>query len=107
MALIEDPKFRDWVEKYAADQDLFFKDFAMAFRKLIGMCGQPIHRKQADSAPELGVDRDDTGFAQLVKKSAEEGKPLDRTAMPSGGTCPFAGTGSKGREAPKGRAAKL
>ncbi len=36
MALIEDAKFRVWVEKYAADQDLFFKDFAMAFGKLIG-----------------------------------------------------------------------
>lgn len=36
MALIEDPKFRPWVENYAADQDLFFKDFALAFGKLIG-----------------------------------------------------------------------
>jgi peroxiredoxin len=36
MALIEDPKFKVWVEKYAADQDLFFKDFALAFAKLIG-----------------------------------------------------------------------
>lgn len=37
MALIEDPVFRPWVEKYAADQSLFFKDFANAFGKLIGM----------------------------------------------------------------------
>lgn len=36
MALIEDDKMRPWVEKYAADKDLFFKDFAMAFGKLIG-----------------------------------------------------------------------
>lgn len=36
MALIEDPKMKPWVEKYAADKDLFFKDFAMAFGKLIG-----------------------------------------------------------------------
>jgi hypothetical protein len=48
---------------------------------------------------ELGVDRDDTGFARLVKKAAEEGKPLDKTSMPNGGGCPFAGTGSRGREA--------
>ncbi|WVQ68128.1 uncharacterized protein L199_006334 [Kwoniella botswanensis] len=75
MALVQDPKFKPWVEKYAADQDLFFKDFAMAFAKLI----------------ELGVERDDTGFAQLVKKSAREGKPLDQTAQPSVGGCPFAG----------------
>ncbi|ORY35461.1 heme peroxidase [Naematelia encephala] len=83
MALIEDPKFRPWVEKYAADQGLFFKDFALAFGKLI----------------ELGVERDDTGFAKLVNKAAREGKPLDKTAMPNGGGCPFAGTGAKGREA--------
>ncbi|WVF72724.1 hypothetical protein IAT40_007542 [Kwoniella sp. CBS 6097] len=83
MALVEDPKFKVWVEKYAADQDLFFKDFSMAFGKLI----------------ELGVDRDDTGFAKLVKKSAEEGKPLDQTSRPGGGGCPFAGTTGKGREA--------
>ena len=42
MALIEDPKFKVWVEKYAADQNLFFKDFALAFGKLIGE--SPWHR---------------------------------------------------------------
>jgi len=36
MALIEDAKFRPWVEKYADDRDLFFDDFAKAFAKLIG-----------------------------------------------------------------------
>ncbi|GFZ49449.1 Cytochrome c peroxidase [Saitozyma sp. JCM 24511] len=82
MALIEDAKLRPWVEKYAADQDLFFKDFSLAFAKLI----------------ELGVDRDDTGFARLVKKAAQEGKPLDKVRV-GGGGCPFAGAGSKGREA--------
>lgn len=76
MALIQDPKFKVWVEKYASDQKLFFKDFALAFAKLI----------------ELGIDRDDTGFAKLVNKSAREGKPLDKTSSPSGGGgCPFAG----------------
>merc|ERR1712169_132520 len=34
LALIQDEKFRVWVEKYAADEDLFFKDFAKAFQKL-------------------------------------------------------------------------
>ena len=32
MALIEDDKFRPWVEKYAEDRELFFKDFAGAFK---------------------------------------------------------------------------
>jgi len=35
MALIRDPKFKVWVEKYAKDKDLFFKDFAAAFSKLL------------------------------------------------------------------------
>ncbi len=35
MALIEDAAFKIFVEKYAADQDLFFKDFAAAYGKLM------------------------------------------------------------------------
>ena len=34
-ALIQDDKMRPWVEKYAADEELFFKDFAAAFGKLL------------------------------------------------------------------------
>jgi len=34
LAVVEDPKFREWSEKYKKDQDLFFKDFAAAFKKL-------------------------------------------------------------------------
>ena len=83
MALVKDAKMKPWVEKYAADQNLFFKDFALAFAKLI----------------ELGVQRDDTGFAKLVNKAAQEGKPLDKTRAPGGGGCPFAGTTGKGRDA--------
>jgi len=37
MALIWDPKFRVWVEKYAKDQDLWHKDFAVAFGKLLDL----------------------------------------------------------------------
>lgn len=69
MALMEDPVFKEWVLKYAKDQKLFFKDFANAFGKLI----------------ELGVDRDDSGFAHLVRKAAKEGKPLDEVSKESGG----------------------
>ncbi|KAK7208187.1 mitochondrial putative cytochrome c peroxidase [Myxozyma melibiosi] len=47
MSLVTDPKFRVWVEKYAADRDLFFKDFSAAFSKLI----------------ELGVTRGPEGLA--------------------------------------------
>ncbi|VVT54998.1 uncharacterized protein SAPINGB_P004368 [Magnusiomyces paraingens] len=41
-SLIQDPSFKPWVEKYAADKDLFFQDFAKVFAKLL----------------ELGVRRD-------------------------------------------------
>lgn len=34
MVLIQDASFRKYVEMYAKDQDLFFKDFARAFQKL-------------------------------------------------------------------------
>jgi L-ascorbate peroxidase len=33
-ALVEDPKFREWVEKYADDRDAFFHDYAAAHKKL-------------------------------------------------------------------------
>lgn len=46
---------------------------------------------------ELGVERDDSGFAKLAKKAAREGKPLDKTSLPGKG-CPFAGGSVKGRE---------
>lgn len=34
-ALIQDPKYKKFVEKYANDQDIFFKDFAQVFQKLL------------------------------------------------------------------------
>mgnify|MGYP000511516733 CR=1 FL=1 len=36
-ALTKDPKFKPWVELYARDQDAFFRDFASAYGKLLGM----------------------------------------------------------------------
>ena len=35
LALIEDPRFRRYVEAYAADEKVFFRDFAAAFQKLM------------------------------------------------------------------------
>lgn len=34
MALVQDKKFKTWVEKYAKDNDLFFKDFSNVCLKL-------------------------------------------------------------------------
>jgi len=33
--LIRDPTFKKYVEMYSKDEDLFFKDFAKAFAKLL------------------------------------------------------------------------
>eukprot|EP00815_Leptocylindrus_aporus_P011840 CAMPEP_0116057352 /NCGR_PEP_ID=MMETSP0322-20121206/4554_1 /TAXON_ID=163516 /ORGANISM="Leptocylindrus danicus var. apora, Strain B651" /LENGTH=325 /DNA_ID=CAMNT_0003541335 /DNA_START=1260 /DNA_END=2237 /DNA_ORIENTATION=+ len=41
IALIRDPSFRKYVEMYAKDEDLFFKDFAQAFSKLLSL-GVPL-----------------------------------------------------------------
>jgi len=34
MSLVQDKEFKKWVQKYAADNDLFFKDFAAVITKL-------------------------------------------------------------------------
>lgn len=45
MALLDDPAFRVWVDRYADDKDLFFDHFAAVFAKLL----------------ELGIVRDNRG----------------------------------------------
>lgn len=35
IALIEDPKFKKWVDVYAQDSDRFFGDFSDSFSKLM------------------------------------------------------------------------
>jgi len=37
IALVKDDKFKPWVELYARDQEAFFRDFASAYGKLLGM----------------------------------------------------------------------
>lgn len=46
MELIRDPKFKPVVEEYAKSKDVFFKDFATAFGKLIEL---GVHRQSANS----------------------------------------------------------
>ena len=45
LALLQDENFAVWVHKYADDKELFFKDFAAVFAKLV----------------ELGITRDENG----------------------------------------------
>lgn len=59
MALVKDAEFRKYVEKYANDKELFFKDFSAAFAKLI----------------ELGVDRDDQG--NVRKRGMQTGEKVN------------------------------
>ncbi|KAL1297309.1 hypothetical protein AAFC00_004860 [Neodothiora populina] len=72
LALIHDEAFAPWVKKYAKDKDLFYKDFAAAFAKLL----------------ELGISRDADGritnsdnvkggYHAAPKKSGKPGKPKD------------------------------
>lgn len=55
LALLSDPSFSPWVHKYAEDKDLFFKDFAKVFAKLI----------------ELGIKRDKEG--RVINSDNERG----------------------------------
>ena len=42
IALIQDPEFKKYVELYAKDEDVFFKDFASAFSKLLANGVAPV-----------------------------------------------------------------
>ena len=44
IAMVQDPEFKKYVEMYAKDEDLFFKDFAKAFAKLLEL-GVPFAAK--------------------------------------------------------------
>ncbi|CAE6438823.1 hypothetical protein ACGC1H_006941 [Rhizoctonia solani] len=56
MALVQDKKFKPWVQKYADDQDLFFKDFSEVVVRLF----------------ELGVPPAQFGETIVFKKSEEK-----------------------------------
>ncbi|CAE6439131.1 unnamed protein product [Rhizoctonia solani] len=56
MALVQDKKFKPWVQKYADDQDLFFKDFTEVVVRLF----------------ELGVPSSQFGETILFKKTEEQ-----------------------------------
>ncbi|KIV78840.1 hypothetical protein PV11_06449 [Exophiala sideris] len=75
IALLEDPSFRVWVDRYAEDKNLFFRDFAAVFAKLL----------------ELGIRRDKdgtvvneenlvNGYRSAPKKSDVATVPKDQNA---------------------------
>jgi ankyrin repeat protein len=61
MALIEDAAFLEYVKVYAADEQLFFTDFAEAFSKLIAV-GCPAHVQPGatttEKTAEIDLNRD-------------------------------------------------
>lgn len=75
VSLLSDSSFRPWVERYAADKDLFFDHFAKVFAKLL----------------ELGIRRDvngriineenvEDGYRSAPKKSDTATAPGDQNA---------------------------
>jgi hypothetical protein len=68
MALVQDEKFRKFVEMYAKDQDLFFKDFAVAYGKLISLgCPEDCDPfKSADAMSESDHDKASAEFRELA-----------------------------------------
>lgn len=70
IALLEDPKFRMWVERYARDQDLFFRDFARVFAKLMEL------GIQRDTEGRItNADNEKGGYLSAPKKSPRPGAP--------------------------------
>ena len=49
LALVQDPSFKTYVDMYASNEELFFKDFAAAFQKLQEL-GVKAHSKNQSSA---------------------------------------------------------
>lgn len=66
LVLIEDPKFRPYVELYARDQDAFFRDFANAFAKLISLGCPPQCDPFRAAAPQSERDKASAEFRELA-----------------------------------------
>jgi len=83
LALIQDEKFRPFVEAYAKDEALFFKDFAQDFAQLIGLGAPvaevpPLTEKQRASADlrEAAMH----GSVHVVKKLTAAADPHEAEA---------------------------
>jgi hypothetical protein len=66
LVLIEDPKFRPFVELYARDQEAFFRDFATAFAKLISLGCPPQCDPFRGPAPLSERDKASAEFRELA-----------------------------------------
>ncbi|KAI0378973.1 heme peroxidase [Hypomontagnella monticulosa] len=73
MALLSDPKFRPWVEKYAKDKDLFFDHFSKVFAKLMEL---GIRRDAAGNV--INEENEKDGYQSAPKKSDTATAPGDQ-----------------------------
>lgn len=71
LALIEDDKFKKYVEAYAADESLFFKDFAEAFGALLSK-GCPAHCQPDATPPPAPAIDPSTAFRDLAMHGSVE-----------------------------------
>ncbi|KAK7744769.1 hypothetical protein SLS62_010072 [Diatrype stigma] len=83
MALVSDPAFRPWVERYARDKDLFFAHFAAVFGKLL----------------ELGIRRDAEGRVLNAEDEAEGYKSAPKKSDEPQAGADDQGPGQVGHEA--------
>jgi cytochrome c peroxidase len=67
VALLSDPKFRPFVDHYAADEEAFFADFAQAYGKLLSL-GCPAMCNP--NAVRQGTPLEKTGEAEFREVSA-------------------------------------
>jgi hypothetical protein len=80
IALIEDAEFRVHVERYAADQELFFQEFAAAYGKLMCLgcpveCDPSIEAGAAEESEQAGEDFRESamhGSLGLMRRYAEQ-----------------------------------
>ena len=69
LALLSDPSFKPWVEKYAEDKDKFFEDFSKVFAKLIELGIQ----RDADGKI-VNADNEKGGYVSAPKKRGQAGE---------------------------------
>jgi len=70
IALTQDPEFRKYVELYARDKDIFFKDFSQVFEKLSELGITRNHEGMV-----LNGDMERGGYLSAPKKKAVPGAP--------------------------------
>jgi len=71
IALTQDPELQKYVELYARDKDIFFKDFSQVFEKLseLGIV------RNHDEGMVLSGDMERGGYVSTPKKKVHPGVP--------------------------------